>query len=389
MVELRFAGSDGSAAVRSVNAQAQAGKGIGWWTNWNAHKLTDAELSRLRTERRTRAIVIQSQYLYGLGGSNRFTGNPGEVGTGTEWASQRQLRDTNFVARAKAAGIDVFLGFYAANWYNGRFGRSPFRPWADDAAWDTVVLPALAGLAGAAKLYGAKGLAFDGEDYPGENGSRHTWQVGTDAALHAKVRQRGQQAMGALAGAFPGVELLNYYFRFPGSFDELVRRACAGQSVDWSKEAFAPFYLGMMETAGWGRMEFWDAWFYKDAATCQASGLANWDDLNAMVAEAVKRFFDYFRPRVSASALAKLAYANFSWINGTGAATPSYPFDDPVTVEMARALLTAARDVGGSRYLPNYANPGIQPVDGQFNYTNGAPGGKSYLPVFQEVASWR
>jgi len=87
--------------------------------------------------------------------------------------------------------------------------------WFDDAGW-AVIAEKFRLMARVAKQGGLKGVLFDPEHYSEE---RKPWrflsQPGRDrhnfAAHFAKVRQRGQETMRALAGEFPDLTLFGYW----------------------------------------------------------------------------------------------------------------------------------------------------------------------------------
>ena len=114
---------------------------------------------------------------------------------------QRQIRDSRIVQRAAARGIDLYLGFFAANPANS---STPYVDWFDDAGWARTA-ERMGDFAGAARMLGFRGIAIDQELYGGK--ARWTWNypgnIHTEAQVRAKAKQRGRQAMAAILDGFP------------------------------------------------------------------------------------------------------------------------------------------------------------------------------------------
>ncbi len=94
----------------------------------------------------------------------------------------------------------------------------------------------MADLAGAAKLLGFAGLAFDQELYPQTgNVEQASWgwdypgNTHTEAEVRAEATQRGQQLMSTILGAFPGAELAAYDVEFPESWEAVVQEKVNGE----------------------------------------------------------------------------------------------------------------------------------------------------------------
>ncbi len=114
-------------------------------------------------------------------------------------------------------------------------GTAPFGDWFDDATWSNNVLPRLANLAGAAKLLGFAGVAFDSELYAGA-GAAGSWNwnypgnTHSEAAVRSQARQRGAQLMSALVGAYPDVDIIAIHMVLPEGWSELVQQEINGIS---------------------------------------------------------------------------------------------------------------------------------------------------------------
>ena len=143
-----------------------------------------------------------------------------------KYALQRQIRDSRIVQRAAARGIDLYLGFFAANTFNAANDSTPYADWFDDAGWARTA-EKMGGLAGAARMLGFRGIAIDQELYGGT--ASWTWNypgnTHTEAEVRAKAEQRGREAMTAILDGFPGVEIGVYNFFQKDSWMELSYEA--------------------------------------------------------------------------------------------------------------------------------------------------------------------
>ncbi|MGZ5391168.1 MAG: hypothetical protein ACXWD3_04810, partial [Mycobacterium sp.] len=77
---------------------------------------------------------------------------------------------------------------------------------------------------------GFAGLAIDQELYPQEGGGQTaSWSVRypgnghSEAAVRAKVNERGRQLMESMVGAYPGLELVAYDTPLPESWSAKVQ----------------------------------------------------------------------------------------------------------------------------------------------------------------------
>ena len=121
----------------------------------------------------------------------KFTGDPSSPLLRADLRPATRDTGTNITSRAAARGIKLWLGVGMSNYWNG---TAPFGDWFDDATWSNTVLPQAANLAGAAKLLGFAGVAFDQELYPGKSGTAGTWDwnfagnTQTESAVRAQVK---------------------------------------------------------------------------------------------------------------------------------------------------------------------------------------------------------
>jgi hypothetical protein len=318
--------------------------------------LTDADLDRWR-KRGAGGFVCQTQHLIGMGGSHAFTGDPADTLSGRAFELQRRIRDTGIVQRAAARGMKLYLGFYTVNFNNG---RTPLMEWFDDDGWSRVVIPRLRDIAGAARSLGFAGLAFDHELYPQRGGATATWQwnyqgnTRTREEVKDKVRQRGAQMMSAMVGAYPGLEIVDYFSWFPESWEALVQQT-VNRIVDAHQGSVKlPLWDGLTSVEGYGAIRFLDAMFYKET---QMRG-ATWDtalqyDLNRVFALLSRNLSNW------SYASSRIHRSPFAWIS-----------DGPLAWERARSpehvseQLLAFRRWGMGGMYANYAWGGL----GRFDY---------------------
>jgi hypothetical protein len=322
--------------------------------------LSDAEFAELK-RRGVDAIVAQTGYLNCQNASAPSFG----------------FTDLNGAVRAKAAGIDVLLGYYVVD-YN--YPNNPFvTGWHLDDRWAKVVTYMTA-FAKWAKDHGCVGVAQDSEEYAGVNGIRPNWNVSspppgyTQDQFRLLIQRRGGQIMGALTAGFPGLEVVTAYGDLPGSYQEQERRAQANPSASYSAASllFADFWVGAVSTAGYGRWEWWEEpWFYKGKGTTRP---ITWDQA---VAEHAQKFGAYWATKVVP--LDKIGTTIMPWVNGVQGPDPNKL---PMSVQTATdALNAAARN--GAWSTPMYCQPsllaGAATLDTQFDWS-------AYIPVLQAVS---
>jgi hypothetical protein len=325
--------------------------------------LTDAQLDTWRS-RGVGGFVCKNQYLYAIGGAQKFTGDASSTLTGAAFDQQRAMRDTKIVSRAAARGIKLWLGVGMSNYWNG---TTPFGDWFDDATWTNTVLPQAAGLAGAAKLLGFAGVAFDEELYPGKSGTAGTWDwnftgnTHSEAAVRAQAKTRGAQLMTALVGAYPGIDIVDIHALMPEGWSALVQQEINGIANAYQDLVSINFWDGMTSVVGYGPIRFMDHTYNKTSHLYKAT----WDtaytyDLNRMSAMFSRRLSNW------AYASSRIGWGPFTWINA-----------GPRSFEAARspaevaAQLAAARKWGTNGAFANYAYGGI---NSSFDYTPYVPG---------------
>jgi hypothetical protein len=347
--------SRGTASERGADGAA-ANRIILWTGCDDVVGLSDAKLDEWR-RRGVGGFVCVIQHLPGLGGGQNFSADPNATLSGTRYSLQRKMRTSKIVTRAKARGIELWLGFYLSNYYNQ---STPLENWFDNAEWSKTVLPALADVAGAAKQLGFAGLAFDEEMYDDASWS---WDFPgnrrRESEVRAEVRSRGAQMMRAIIRAFPGVDLIDYGTYFPDGWNALVQQEVNDARRPYQTSVQINLWDGLTSVAGYRAIRFLDATFYK---TAHLSG-ATWD--NALTYNA-NRLMAYFSRHLGNwyYASSRINVSPFAWIDGdvenegafTAPRPPAYVADQ----------LAAFRRWGMGGVFGVYAYSGL---DGDFDYT--------------------
>jgi hypothetical protein len=348
----------GTDRSRKVDPRGAAASRMVFWRNcYEVVGFSDAELDLLR-DRGVGGFVCQTQHLRNLGGSEDFTADPNASLTGANHNLQRAIRDSKFVERAAARGMKLWLGVYFSNYYNH---ATPLAEWFDDTAWSTQVVPSLANLAGAARTLGFAGVAFDEEPYYGG-----TWKwdypgnTHTEAEVRAKVRERGAQMMQAIVGAYPRVEILDYWTYFPEGWQEYVQLQINGIQNHNAPKVQINLWDGLTSVPGYGPIVFLEAAFFK---TWHVSG-ANWDTALSYHAN---RTMAYLSRNLSnwAYASGRIGVSPFAWIDSGRTAFEAARDPGYVATQLAAFRKWGMKGV--------FANYGQQPLN-KFDYAPYAPG---------------
>ncbi len=290
------------------DAGSAASREIIWAGCWGIVSLTDAQLDAWRA-RGIGGFACEIQHMAGLGGAQSFSADPNATLTGSQYDLERQIRDSKIVARAAARGIKLWIGIYLSNFYQH---DTPLEPWFNDAAWSTTLLPRLGDLAGAARMLGFTGLAFDEEQY---DGAGWDWQypnnTHTEAAVRDKVRQRGAQMMQTIVNAFPGVDLLDYGTYFPEGWNDLVQQQINHASNPYARFVQINLWDGLTSVNGYGPIRFMDATFYKAVHLFQATwGSAMTYNINREMAYLSRNLSNW------SYASTRVQISPFAWIDG-------------------------------------------------------------------------
>ena len=307
--------SDSRREAQDRNGSGAAANRIVLWTGCDqVAELTDAELAEWH-DRGIGGFVCSNRSLAGFGGEQDFSGDATATLAGAGYQLQRFIRDSRIVERATAQDIKLWLGIRLVNFFNT---STPLAEWFDDAAWSGTALPKLAGLAGAARLLGFAGLAFDGELY-GQDGGAATaswdWDypgnTHTEAEVRAKVRERGV-ADDDRARRFVSRRRDHGLLRLALS----RRLGRAGATRDQRRAPRAredvqiSFWDGMTSVEGYGPIRFMDATFYK---TWHISG-ASWETALSYNAN---RLMAYLSRNLSnwSYASSRISISPFAWID--------------------------------------------------------------------------
>ena len=342
---------DAAAAASQPNSADQM---IFWLDCPGVLELTDRQLDEWRA-RGAAGFVCQVGRLAGLGGSHDFTPDPEASLRGPGFELQREIRATNIVGRAEARGMKLWLGVYFANYYNP---ATPLAEWFDDAAWSQVVAK-LDDVAGAARILGFAGLAFDNELYPQESGSTASWDwsypgnTHSEAEVRAKVRARGAEVMRGIVAAFPGVHILDYATYFPEVWEAYVQRQINGVERADTSKVHLDFWDGLTSVEGYGPIRFLNAIFYKSPqvshATWEAAYMYEYNQLYSLLSRRLSNW---------AYASSRISESPFVWISAG-----STRFEAARTPEYVADQLYAARRWGMDRGFAVYAYNGLDAFD--------------------------
>jgi hypothetical protein len=343
----------GSAPAAGAVRDNSANGIVVWTACHQVYQLTDAELDQWH-DRGVRGFACNLQRLPGMGSTAKFTGDLNAL-AGPDYVLERTLLGSKIVERAHRHGMKMYLGFYFAN---GENGSTPLGEWFDDTAWSDTVVPAVASVAAAARALGFDGLAFDQELYPQNNGKQTaTWawnypgNTHPEAATREEVRVRGGQLMKAILGAYPGVDILAYNTKFPGTWDALVQQEINGARAPFDDLVQIDFWNGLTGVNGYDTITLLNATFYK------TPHVGSWDtaytyEYNNLFALLSRRLTNW------TYAASRLRETPFVWINaGTSgfesARSPSYVAEQ----------LDAARRWGMGRMFADYAYGELQAFD--------------------------
>lgn len=311
---------------------------------------------------------------------------------GYEW--QRQIVNSNFVARAHSFGLNnLYLGFYARNQYNI---HTMFWDWFDDVDWLDPLTTEIHNLAGAAKMMGFNGLTIDCEGLTVGNPPgvpSFDWNVyggghGGEAPVRAKIKARGAQLMQAMLDVFPGIEL-NLYHTI-SSWEDIKQHKVNGAPIDAVpvNSGLVNFLDGLTSVPGYSRIRLIDATFYYGPQVAGAVGATAMKiDANAMLAYCSQNFSNwaYANPRFSITP--------FMWLGpsvGDGSvytATSGLPVSGAGYTDLS--LVADARKYGMTGKIFWYDSNGpIPPSHAAYsNYStpNSHYSAANFEPVFQSI----
>ncbi|MBM3334611.1 hypothetical protein FJY63_08105, partial [Candidatus Sumerlaeota bacterium] len=321
--------------------------------------LTDVQLD-LWKERGVGGFICMSRDLPGMGGVNKFTGDPKADLTVKGFELQRAFRDSRVVERAKHGGMKMYLGCHLVNYYNK---STPLKDWFDDAGWAEVALPRMQDLAAAARLLGFDGIAFDEELYP-QTGkvTTATWDwnypgnTHSEAEVRAKARQRGRELMRAVLDGFPAAEIVVYHYHFPGTWWTVVQERVNHRPNAADPALFLDFWDGLSSVEGYQAIRFINAVFYKTSHVGR-----NWD---AALQYEFNTFYSLLSRRLSnwPYASSRIFQSPFIWISA-GPRKSAYDAARPPAYVAAQLEAFAKWGMGGE--FANFCYGGLS----RFDYT--------------------
>lgn len=316
--------------------------------------ISDAELDAWQS-RGVGGFVCQAQYVYGMGGTQDWSGDLGSL-NGGQYALERQLRDSRLGARLASRGMIAYLGAYLVNYNNV---HTPMADWFDDGAWANKVAPAFGRMAAAARALGFAGLAFDQELYPQTGGVQtadwdwtYPGQTHSESQTRRAAYRRGRQLMSAMLDNFPHIQLVAYDVHFPHMWDDVVQEEINHHPNAYANRLDVNFWDGLSSVEGYDALRLFDAIFYK------MPHVGTWDsaltyEYNSTFAALSRSFSNwaYAAPRFNISP--------FSWIdNGPGGA-----FEAARTPGYVAQQLMAFRKWGMGGQFGNYAYRGLDGFD--------------------------
>jgi len=315
-------------------------------------------------------FVGETNWLWGMGGSNEMSGNPSAV-SGSSYSLEEAIESSNIVARAHALGMKLYLGFYLVNYFNT---QTPLAEWFDDSAWENTVIPAVQDAAAAAHMLGFDGIAMDQELYAQKSGADSaTWawdypgNTHTEAQVRAEAALRGQQMMAAILSVFPGVEIADYDASFPDSWDARVQQG-NGVSNAFAQNLDVNFWDGLTSVDGYSGIWLYDEYFYKTYAPASSWAQALSYEENSVYAYLSQNFSNW------SYASSRVYPTPSAWIDGDVAKEGSYAAPRPP--DYVAQQLEGFRDWGTGGAFAVFCFASL----GKFDYS-------PYVPGIQAAAS--
>jgi hypothetical protein len=296
-----------------ISAANSADRLILWIDCEHVVRLSDAEVQRW-VDRGVDGFVCQTGRLAGLGGAQAFSAERRAPPQRADARLQRDLLASAALRRARQGRLLLYLGFYAANYFNQ---RTPFVDWFDDRGWSQKVLPRVRDLAAAARTMGLAGLAIDQELYRQKGGAetaswsvRYPGNAHPEAQVRSTVEQRGRELMKAMVGGYPGLELLAYNTQIPESWFEEVQADVNGIPNAAAHDMRIDLWEGLSSVQGYSAIHWFDSIFYKTPHV----GGASWDaaleyNANRIYSSLSRRFTNW------SYASSRLHLAPFGWVN--------------------------------------------------------------------------
>ncbi len=295
-VALLGASTLGAPAGASTPPGTSSNRIMFWTKVADLESMTDSQLAQWKQDG-VGGFVGETGYIWGMGGTQELTANPSASLSSSNYTLQRNLESSNFVARAHALGMKLYLGFYLQGFNDT---STPIANWFDDGTWSKTILPSVANAAASAHEMGFDGIAFDEELYPHVNGSTSAtwnWNFSGNTYSESQTRQeaqlRGQQLMQAIVGAFPGVDLSVYDANFPGTWWAHVAQVNSGVQNEYHNDLNINFWSGMTSVEGYGGVWFDDESFYKTYNPAKTWSTALTYEENSFYAMASQNFSNW------------------------------------------------------------------------------------------------
>ena len=330
-----------AAAAAAVNSSHQ---NVFWHKCDDLVLMSDAELDTWKS-RGVGGFVCATGHLLEMGGTQAYTGDRGVALTAEQYERQRQIRSSRLVERLHRRGMRAYFSFYVANYHTP---RAPFGDWFDDNLWTGTVLPQVGNVAAMAKLEGFDGVIMDQENYVGRDQRAHSWSWDTghgrpEAEAREMVRRRGQELMGVIVAAYPGLSIGVYHWLLTGSWQELVQHRINKAPADNAKgTVFLEFFDGLTSVEGYGAFSLLDATFYKNTHLGSSWDTALGYNANQLYATLSRGLRNW------GYAASRVRVVPFAWIDHN----PSeYPYRAQTEVEVREQLAAFRRWSVGSEYF--------------------------------------
>jgi hypothetical protein len=310
-------------------------------------EFTDTDLD-LWKSRGVDGFICNIAWLRPFGGRQNYTGDPNANLSAADYDTQRQLRDNNIVARARAKGISIYLSFYLVNYWNA---ATPLNDWFDDSKWQSETIPYIRDLAAAAQLLGVAGISYDSELYPSFSGAS-TWKwnypgnTRTESQVRAKVKERGQQVMQTILSVFPNVEIIAYNSYLPETGDEIIQTIVNNRSDTFKNYTHIDFIDGLTSVNGYSAFNLSTETFYKEC-------YYRWLPCDKVLQEHTNKLYSLLSRRLSnwEHASVRFFQPHFIWIDGV---TGDTGWSAPRSVEHVATQLNAYKKWGNGRKLLIY-----------------------------------
>lgn len=219
-------------------------------------------------------FVLQCRHPTIIGGTQTFTGDQGNTLVGAQWDLNRNIR-VDVMPKFTTAGVGALMviatkNIAATNSQKMFTGQTTANGTASD--WTNVTIPAIVGMVQMCRAEGLKGLMFDNENYPANDGTLGDIWGSNNTSVEWDTR--GYELGVAITTAWPDVCIASYYNVLSGSYDEYSHGyATRGyESATGSHLFWRGLSRGMAAAApngGWS-LVFHEAIYYRGGCTVGA-----------------------------------------------------------------------------------------------------------------------